>query len=101
MCYILITPISFVSFVSVYRGRRNKRNGMSIEAQQKKEGDYMTDKQYPVCPIMKNACITGCMWFKDGECCIASLPDLVDKLEDVVTSVEALEQTVKNKDFQM
>lgn len=65
-----------------------------------KEGDYMTDKQYPVCPIMKNACITGCMWFKDGECCIASLPDLVDKLEDVVASVEALEQTVKNKDFQ-
>ncbi len=39
MYYILITTISFVSFVSVHRGRRNKRNGMSIEAQQEKEGE--------------------------------------------------------------
>ena len=39
MYYILITTISFVSFVSVHRGRRNKRNGMSIEEQQEKEGE--------------------------------------------------------------
>lgn len=61
----------------------------------------MSERKYPVCPIMKNACIAGCMWFKDGECCIASLPDLVEKLEDVVTSVEKLEQTIKTTDFTM
>lgn len=52
------------------------------------------------CPLTREECTVDCAWFKNGECCIASLPDLVDKLEDVVTSVEALEQTVKNKDFQ-
>lgn len=43
------------------------------------------------CPLTKEDCTVGCAWFKNGECCIASLPDLVDKLE----------QTVKNKEFQM
>ena len=67
---------------------------MSIEAQHKKEGDYMAK-----CPLTREDCTVDCAWFKNGECCIASLPDLVDKLEDMVTSIEALEQTVKNKDF--
>ena len=60
----------------------------------KKEGDYMAK-----CPLTREDCTVDCAWFKNGECCIASLPDLVDKLEDMVTSIEALEQTVKNKDF--
>lgn len=30
---------------------------------------------------------------------IVSLPELAEKLEDVVTSVEALEQTIRNKNF--
>ena len=53
------------------------------------------------CPLTREDCTVNCAWFENGECCIASLPDLVEKLEDVVTSVESLEQTIKNKDFQM
>lgn len=52
------------------------------------------------CPLTKQDCTVDCALFKNGECCITSLPDLVDKLEDVITSIEALERTVKNKDFQ-
>lgn len=54
-----------------------------------------------VCPLTREDCTVDCAWFKDGECCIASLPDLMEKLEDVVTSVDKLEQTVKTIDFQM
>lgn len=53
------------------------------------------------CPLTREDCTVDCVWFRDGGCCIASLPDLVDKLEDVVTSIEALGQAVKNIDFQM
>lgn len=36
------------------------------------------------CPIAKQDCRkTDCAWFHDGECAVASLPDLVEKLEDV------------------
>ncbi len=53
------------------------------------------------CPLTNENCTVDCAWFGNGECCIASIPDLANKLEDVVASVEALEQTIKNKDFQM
>lgn len=53
------------------------------------------------CPLTKQDCTVDCAWFKDGECCIASLPDLVERLEDVVTSVDKLEQTIKTTDFTM
>lgn len=53
------------------------------------------------CPLTREDCTVYRAWFKNGECCIVSLPDLVEKLEDVVTSVEALEQTIKNIDFQV
>lgn len=59
----------------------------------------MSERKYLVCPIMKSACVYECMLFKNGECCIASLPDLVEKLEDVVASVESLERTIHNKNF--
>lgn len=51
------------------------------------------------CPLTKEECTVNCAWFKDGECCIASFPDLVDKLEDVVSSIETLETVIKNKNF--
>lgn len=54
------------------------------------------------CPLTKEDCTVNCAWFKDGECCIASFPDLVDKLEDVVSSIETLETletVIKNKNF--
>lgn len=53
------------------------------------------------CPLTRENCTVDCAWFKDGECCIASLPDLVERLEDVVTSVKKLEQTIKTTDFTM
>lgn len=53
------------------------------------------------CPLTGESCTVDCAWFRDGECCVASLPDLVDKLEDVATIVESLEQTIKNIDFQV
>lgn len=53
------------------------------------------------CPLTREDCTVDCAWFKDGECCIASLPDLVEKLEDVVISVEKLERTVRTMDFTM
>lgn len=52
------------------------------------------------CPLTREDCTVDCAWFRDGECCVASLPDLMDKVDDVRISIEALEQTVKNKDFQ-
>lgn len=54
------------------------------------------------CPLTKEDCTVDCAWWgDDAECCMASLPGLVEKLEDVVTSVESLEQTIKNIDFQV
>ncbi len=51
------------------------------------------------CPLTREDCTVDCPWFKNGECCVASLPDLVDKLEDVYISIEALERTIQNKNF--
>ncbi len=54
-----------------------------------------------VCPLTGHGCMMECAWFRDGECCVSTLPDLVEKMEDAVTSIAELEQTVRNKDFQM
>lgn len=36
------------------------------------------------CPMARQDCRkTDCAWFHEGECAAASLPDLVEKLEDV------------------
>lgn len=36
------------------------------------------------CPITQQDCRkTDCAWFQDGECVVTSLPELVNKLEDV------------------
>jgi hypothetical protein len=59
----------------------------------------METKKSSMCPVMKGECLVECALFKDGECCIAFVPDLVEKLEDVVSSIETLEQTIRNKNF--
>ena len=53
------------------------------------------------CPLTREDCTVNCAWFENGECCIASLPDLVDKLEDITNGLVELQQTIKNIDFQV
>lgn len=41
------------------------------------------------CPMTRQDCRkTDCAWFHEGECAVVSLPDLVEKLEDVTDVLE-------------
>ena len=53
------------------------------------------------CPLTREECTVDCAWFREGECCVISLPDLGERLEDVVTSIEMLEHTIGHIDFTM
>jgi hypothetical protein len=47
------------------------------------------------CPIAKQDCRkTDCAWFHDGECAVASLPDLVEKLEDVTDALKEVKREI-------
>ena len=41
------------------------------------------------CPMTQQDCRkTDCAWFHEGECAVASFPDLVEKLEDVTDALD-------------
>lgn len=61
-----------------------------------KEGEKMLK-----CPLTGKDCAGDCAWYGNGECCIAALPYLTEKLEDVNDSIRQLEHTIKNTDFTM
>lgn len=46
------------------------------------------------CPLTKQDCTVDCAWFHDGECAVVSLPDLVDKLEDVTDALKEVKREV-------
>lgn len=47
------------------------------------------------CPMTRQDCRkTDCAWFHDGECAVVSLPDLVDKLEDVTDALKEVKREV-------
>lgn len=52
------------------------------------------------CPLTRQDCTVDCAWWRnDAECYIASLPDLINELDDVAEKIEALRQTIYKKDF--
>lgn len=53
------------------------------------------------CPLTKQDCTkTDCAWFKDGECATTSLISTLDlMLDDVISSIDSLKNTIENKDF--
>lgn len=54
------------------------------------------------CPLTKADCKEECAWFSQGECAFARLHEVADKMEEVVeviSCLESLEQTIKNKEF--
>ncbi len=54
------------------------------------------------CPLTREDCIVDCAWFREGECVTTLLYDVLDTtLDDLISSIDSLEQTVKNKDFQV
>lgn len=47
------------------------------------------------CPIAKQDCRkTDCAWFHDGECVVTSLPELVNKLEDVTDALHSVKREI-------
>lgn len=56
-------------------------------------------KDEKMCPMTEKYCTVDCAWFRDGECCITSLPVLVEKVEHVVMSIGVLGNVIVNKDF--
>lgn len=54
------------------------------------------------CPLTKQDCTVDCAWFREGECVTTLLYDVLDTtLDDLISSIDSLEQTIKTKDFQM
>lgn len=45
------------------------------------------DRKFTYCPIRGINCQQDCAWRVAGKCCIASIPKLVDKLDEVITSI--------------
>lgn len=47
------------------------------------------------CPIAKQDCRKiDCAWFQDGECVVTSLPELVNKLEDVTDALHSVKREI-------
>ncbi len=55
----------------------------------------MDDEVIYKCPLTGQDCTYHCAWFKDGQCCMASIPDLMEKLDDVITKIDELTQAVE------
>lgn len=54
------------------------------------------------CPLTKSDCKKECAWFSQEECAFARLHEVADKVADaveVISCLESLEQTIKNKEF--
>lgn len=58
------------------------------------EYEYECEKYF--CPLIKEKCNISCAWFKDGECCIQSLPELVEKLDCINTELELIDSNLNN-----
>lgn len=54
------------------------------------------------CPMAKQDCKkTDCAWFQDGECAVTSLPELVEKLEDVTDTLKEVKREIGGVAFAM
>lgn len=48
---------------------------------------YSQGSEYIYCPMRGIKCQQDCAWRVAGKCCIASIPKLIDKLDEVITSI--------------
>ncbi len=54
------------------------------------------------CPLTKEDCTVDCAWSVEGECVTTLFYEVFSTtLDDLISSIDSLEQTVENKDFQM
>ena len=56
--------------------------------------EYEFEKQF--CPLTKEKCSYRCAWFKDGECCMQYLPNLVEKLDGIETTLDEIDSNISN-----
>lgn len=58
--------------------------------------EYECECEKYFCPLTKEKCRYHCAWFKDGECCMQSLPYLVEKLDGIETTLDEINGNINN-----